>query len=67
MPRETVISNFKLMGREILSSYAAFTIEGVMTARVRRGKDSWTDLKRRTATTPRTRQLLPNQTQNYHL
>lgn len=42
MPRETIVSNFKLKGREILSSYAAYTIEGVMTARVKRGKDSWT-------------------------
>ena len=42
MPRETVVSNFKLKGREILSSYAAYTIEGVMTARVERGRDSWT-------------------------
>lgn len=39
---ETVLSNFKLKGREILSSYAAFTLEGVMSARVRRGRDSWT-------------------------
>lgn len=42
MTRETVISGFKLKGREILSSYAAYTIEGVMTARVKRGRDSWT-------------------------
>ena len=42
MARETIVSNFKLKGREILSSYAAYTIEGVMTARVKRGKDSWT-------------------------
>jgi enolase len=42
MPRETIVSNFKLKGREILSSYAAYTIEGVMTARVKRGRDSWT-------------------------
>lgn len=41
MARETVITNFKLKGREILSSYAAYTIEGVMTARVKKGKDSW--------------------------
>lgn len=39
---ETIVSNFKLKGREILSSYAAFTLEGVMTARVQRGKDSYT-------------------------
>ena len=42
MARETVVSNFRLKGREILSSYAAFTIEGIMTARVKRGKDTWT-------------------------
>ncbi len=42
MARETVVSNFTLKGREILSSYASFTLEGVMTARVRRGRDSWT-------------------------
>ncbi len=42
MARETVVSNFKLKAREILSSYAAFTLEGVMTARVKRGKDAWT-------------------------
>ncbi|MFC1866829.1 hypothetical protein ACFL0H_01665 [Thermodesulfobacteriota bacterium] len=42
MARETVVSRFNLKGREILSSYAAYTIEGVMTARVKRGRDSWT-------------------------
>ena len=42
MARETIVSNFNLKGREILSSYAAYTIEGVMTARVKRGRDSWT-------------------------
>ncbi len=42
MARETIVSNFKLTAREILSSYAAFTLEGVMSARVKRGKDSWT-------------------------
>ena len=39
---ETVLSNFKLKGREILSSYASFTLEGVMSARVQRGKECWT-------------------------
>lgn len=39
---ETVLTKFTLKGREILSSYASFTLEGVMTARVKRGKDSWT-------------------------
>jgi enolase len=42
MARETTISSFKLRGREILSSYAAYTIEGVMRARVKRGRDLWT-------------------------
>ncbi len=42
MARETVVSKFTLKAREILSSYAAFTLEGVMTARVQRGKDMWT-------------------------
>lgn len=42
MARETVISNFTIKGREILSSYANFTLEGVMTAKVRRGKETWT-------------------------
>jgi len=42
MAQETIVSKFNLMGREILSSYAAYTIEGVMSARVQRGKDSWT-------------------------
>lgn len=39
---ETIISNFKLKGREILSSYASFTLEGVMTAKVKRGKEIFT-------------------------
>ena len=42
MAKETVISNFTLKGREILSSYANFTLEGVMTAKVVRGKETWT-------------------------
>jgi enolase len=42
MVQETIVSKFNLMGREILSSYAAYTIEGVMSARVQRGKDTWT-------------------------
>ncbi|MCP4576236.1 MAG: hypothetical protein GY846_08135 [Deltaproteobacteria bacterium] len=42
MARETVVTRFTLKGREILSSYAAFTLEGAMTARVKRGKDTWT-------------------------
>jgi enolase len=46
MARETIVSNFTLKAREILSSYANFTLEGVMTARVSRGKDSWTTEER---------------------
>ncbi|MFC1494735.1 hypothetical protein ACFL6W_05600 [Thermodesulfobacteriota bacterium] len=42
MARETIVTGFRLKGREILSSYAAYTIEGVMSARVKRGRDSWT-------------------------
>ncbi|MFP4015177.1 MAG: hypothetical protein ACLFVQ_13905 [Chitinispirillaceae bacterium] len=42
MARETVVSKFTLKGREILSSYASMTLEGVMTARVQRGSDSYT-------------------------
>ena len=42
MPQETILTSFTLKGREILSSYANFTLEGVMTARVQRGKDAWT-------------------------
>ncbi|MFW6245295.1 MAG: hypothetical protein ACOC36_05365, partial [Fibrobacterota bacterium] len=42
MARETVVSKFTLKGREILSSYASMTLEGVMTARVQRGSDKYT-------------------------
>jgi enolase len=42
MAQETVVTKFTLKGREILSSYANFTLEGAMTARVARGKDNWT-------------------------
>ncbi len=41
MARETVITRFTLKGREILSSYASMTLEGVMTAHVSSGKNSW--------------------------
>ncbi|HEX4354790.1 MAG TPA: hypothetical protein VHZ95_17790, partial [Polyangiales bacterium] len=37
-----MVSKFTLKGREILSSYANFTLEGEITAQVTRGKDSWT-------------------------
>ena len=42
MAKEVIVSKFTLKGREILSSYASYTIEGVMTARVKRGNDTWT-------------------------
>ena len=42
MAKETIVTQFTLKGREILSSYASFTLEGVMTARVKRGKDTFT-------------------------
>ncbi len=38
----TIVSNFTLAGREILSSYASFTLEGEMTALVRRGRERFT-------------------------
>jgi len=46
MAKETTVSNFKLKGREILSSYANFTLEGEITAHVTRGKESWTITER---------------------
>ncbi len=42
----TTVSNFKLKGREILSSYASFTLEGEITARVRRGLQTYTITER---------------------
>jgi enolase len=42
MAKQTTVSNFKLKGREILSSYASFTLEGEITAKVIRGKETWT-------------------------
>lgn len=42
MADKTVVSKFTLKGREILSSYASFTLEGVMSARVERGKELFT-------------------------
>jgi enolase len=44
--KETVISNFQLKGREILSSYANFTLEGEITAKVTRGKEAFTITER---------------------
>jgi len=46
MAKETTVSNFRLKGREILSSYANFTLEGEITADVERGKESWTITER---------------------
>ena len=46
MAKETTVSDFKLKGREILSSYANFTLEGEITAYVERGKESWTITER---------------------
>src|SRR5271157_2928834 len=46
MAKETIVSKFTLKAREILSSYANFTLEGEMTARVQRGNDTWTILER---------------------
>jgi len=46
MKGKTIVTDFKLIGREILSSYAAFTLEGEMTARVHRNGDSWTIVER---------------------
>jgi enolase len=42
MAKVTTLTKFTLKGREILSSYAAMTLEGVMTARVKQDKDAWT-------------------------
>jgi enolase len=46
MAKETIVSKFTLIGREILSSYASMTLEGEMTAFVQRGKESWTIVER---------------------
>lgn len=46
MAKQTIVSNFKLKGREILSSYASFTLEGEITAKVSRGRESWTITER---------------------
>lgn len=42
MAKVTTVSNFQLKGREILSSYASFTLEGEISAKVTRGKETWT-------------------------
>src|SRR3954468_15479756 len=46
MAKETTVSNFQLKGREILSSYANFTLEGEITAKVTRGKEAFTITER---------------------
>src|SRR6201992_2524765 len=46
MAKKTTLTRFTLKGREILSSYASFTLEGEVTARVERGKDTWTITER---------------------
>jgi enolase len=46
MAKQTVVSKFTLKGREILSSYANFTLEGEITAQVSRGKETWTITER---------------------
>ena len=43
---ETVVTGIKLKGRETLSSYAAMTLEGEMTAKVKRGKEVFTIVER---------------------
>ncbi|WP_437929887.1 hypothetical protein WMF37_11815 [Sorangium sp. So ce291] len=46
MIKETTVTGFTLKGREILSSYASFTIEGEVTAKVTRGEETWTITER---------------------
>ena len=46
MAKATTVSRFKIKGREILSSYANFTLEGEVTAKVTRGKETWTITER---------------------
>lgn len=46
MAKETIVTKFTLKGREILSSYANFTLEGEISAKVTRGKESWTITER---------------------
>jgi len=46
MSKETTLSNFTLKGREILSSYANFTLEGEVSAKVTRGEESFTVTER---------------------
>ena len=46
MAKQTTVSNFTLKGREILSSYANFTLEGEVSAKVTRGDEAWTITER---------------------
>ncbi len=46
MSQETIFKNLTLKGREILSSYASFTLEGEMSATVTRGDHTWTQTER---------------------
>ena len=46
MAKETIVSKFTLKGREILSSYANFTLEGEMSALVQRGTEKFTIVER---------------------
>jgi enolase len=46
MAKETTVTRFTLKGREILSSYANFTLEGEVSAKVTRGKEAWTITER---------------------
>src|ERR1700761_3213093 len=46
MAKKTTVTRFTLKGREILSSYANFTLEGEVTAKVERGKETWTITER---------------------
>ncbi len=46
MGNETVVKNLKLKGREILSSYAAYTLEGEIEATVSRNGENWNVVER---------------------
>lgn len=46
MTEPTRLSRLELRGREVLSSYASFTIEGEITAHVQRAGEAWTHTER---------------------
>lgn len=46
MAKQTTVSGFSLKGREILSSYANFTLEGEISAKATRGDETWTVTER---------------------